>query len=347
MAFFRKKEGKLGLDIGSHLVKVVELRRGDEQIELINLGLAQLFQPTDNDVKKSHSRLVVETIQSLLSSTGIESREAAIAMSTREVIVKRIEMDRMTEEEVRQIIKWEAEQHIPFNIDDVYIDFHILNSGGEGEQMDVLLVAGKKLNVESRIDLVLDSGLEPVVVDVDAFAIQNAFELNYPEVTGEVVCLLNIGRDITVISLVRDGVPLFIRDIPFGSTVFVDKLRKGSGISPEDAESCIMGIFPERVDDEEIQPLISAGTEDLIIGMTRTFSYLKTMGGKEKPKRVYLSGGGARIPGLIDILEDKLKVPLEIANPLRGIRVREDLLRGEPLEEISPIFMQAVGLGLR
>ena len=347
MAFFRKKEGILGLDIGSHLVNVVELHQGEEEFELSNLGVAQLFQATEDSGKLQYSKLVVETIQSLLNSTGIEIREVAIAMSSREVIVKRIEMDRMSEDEVRQVIKWEAEQHIPFNIDDVYIDFHIFNSGGEGDQMDVLLVAGKKMNVESRVDLALASGLEPIVVDVDAFALQNAFELNYPEALGEVVCLLNIGRDMTVISLVRERVPLFIRDIPFGNKVFVDKLRKGLAISTEDAESYIMGILPEGVQGEEIQPLISSGAEDLIVGMTRTFSYLKTVGGEEKPKRVYLSGGGARVPGLVDVLEERLSVPLEIANPLRRLQVREDLLEGESFEEISPLLMQAVGLGLR
>jgi type IV pilus assembly protein PilM len=290
---------------------------------------------------------VSETIQSLLASSGIESKDTAIAVSSRDVIVKRIEMDQMTEEEVRQIIKWEAEQHIPFNIDDVYLDFHILSMGGEGDQMDVLLVAGKKVNIETRLDQAVAAGLNPLVVDVDAFAIQNAFEVNYPEASGEVVCLLNIGRDLTIINLVRELIPLFTRDIPFGNMVFVERLRKGLGISIEDAESYVLGMVPEDVKKDDIQPIITGCSEDLIVGITRTFSYLKTLGGVEKPKKIYLSGGGAKIPGLIDVLEKQLKIPVEISNPLRKVHVMDDLLEEGSLEEVSPLLMQAVGLGLR
>ncbi len=347
MAFFRKKGGHLGLDIGSHLVKVVELRKLDERYELSNIGIAQLYQPTEERDKIPRTEAVVETIRSLLNTSGIEARDVTIAMSSREVIVKRIEMDRMTEEEVGQIIKWEAEQHIPFNIDDVYLDFHILNPEGGSEQMEVLLVAGKKMNVDSRVELAVASGLRPIVVDVDAFAIQNAFEINYPEAYDDVVCLLNIGRDVTVISLARRGAPLFIRDIPFGTSIFVERLRKGLGISVEDAESFILGIFPEGVKEEEARTLISAGSEDLVVGMTRTFNYLKTLGGEEKPSKVYVSGGGAKVPGLSGVLEDQLDVPIEVMNPLRNLDIKEGLFIGEMVEEISPLLAQAVGLGLR
>ncbi len=346
MAFFRKKEGMLGLDIGGHLVKLVEVRREDQRHQLANIGVAQIFQVSEGE-KVPHKKLVVDTIRSLLSSSEFETSEVALAMSSREVIVKRIEMDRMSEDEVGQIIKWEAEQHIPFNIDDVYVDFHILDSAGEGDQMDVLLVAGKRTNVDSRIELAVAAGLDPVIVDVDAFAIQNAFELSYPETFEDVVCLLDIGRDVTVISLIHRGIPLFNRDIPFGGIVFVDQMRKKLGISVEDAESYVLGINPDGISDGEVRPVISAGSEDLVVGITRTFSYLKTLGEEEKPSRIYLSGGGARIPGLLDVLEDRLSIPLEIANPLRGLDIRENLLVDESVEDISPLLMQAIGLGLR
>ena len=213
--------------------------------------------------------------------------------------------------------------------------------------MDVLLVAGKKMNVDARLELARASGLEPGIVDVDAFAIQNAFELSYPEASGEIVCLLNVGRDVTVISLVHTGKPLFIRDIPFGSSDYVDKLRRGLGISVEDAESYILGVSPEAVNPEDVRPFIASGSEDLIVGMTRTFSYLKTLGDEEKPRRVFLSGGGARIPHLTEVLEARFAVPMEIADPLRKVHVPEGLLEGDSIREISPLLMQAVGLGLR
>jgi len=347
MAIFRKKEGNIGLDIGSHLVKLVEVRRVQDAFELSNLGIAQLYEVGEEEKKHPRSRQLVETIQSLLGSSGIAGREVAISMSSRELIIKRIELDRMSEEEVGQIIRWEAEQHIPFNIDDVYIDFHILDPKGEGNQMEVLLVAGKKMNVDSRVQLVLESGLEPVVVDVDAFAIQNAFELNYPEVGDETVCLLNIGRDMTIISLVRQRMPLVVRDIPFGNSILVEKLRKGLGISVDDAESYVLGIVPGGVHESDIRTVILSATEDLIVGITRTFSYLKTLERQVKPGKLYLSGGGARIPGLGKVLEERLEVPIEVANPFRNIHVRKELLEGISLDEVSPLLMQAVGLGLR
>ncbi len=347
MAFFRKKNGRLGLDIGSRLIKIVEIKHHNDTIELINIGIMQIYEDTENSEKKAHSREITDTIRSLLKSMNVKSREAVIAVSSREVIVKRIEIDRMTEDEVKQVIKWEAEQHIPFNIDDVYIDFNILDPDAERDHMDILLVAGKKMNVEARADIAIEAGLKPVIVDVDAFAIQNAFELNYPESIEEIVCLLNVGHEITVISLVREGIPLFVRDIPFGNTIFMEKLRKGLAISREDAESYTFGILPEGISEAEAYPSIVTSSEDLVIGINRTFSYLKTLGGFEKPDRLYISGGGAKIPGLIKVLEDRLEIPIHVMNPLRRVEVRQGILEAESIEEISPILTQAVGLGLR
>jgi type IV pilus assembly protein PilM len=347
MRLFKKREGNLGVDIGSHLVKLVELRILDDGFELINLGVAQLYEVTEEGERKPRSQLIADTVQSLLSSSEVHTRRAAIAVSSREVIVKRIEMDRMSEEEVGQIIRWEAEQHIPFNIDDVYIDFHILDADGDGEQMEVLLVAGKKMNIDSRVQLAKASGLEPVIVDVDAFAVQNAFEINYPELCGEVVCLLNIGRDVSVINLVRGDTPLFIRDVPFGNSTFVEKMRKGLGISVEDVETYLIGIIPDGLSKSEVRPILASGTEDLVVGLTRAFGYLKTLDGRDKPARVIVSGGGARVPGLIGILEERLDVPFETANPLRKLHIKKGLFEGESIEEISPLLMQAVGLSLR
>ncbi len=347
MALFRKKNGRFGLDIGSQFVKFVQIHHENDTMKLINMGIARIYRATENDEKKPRLKEISDTIRSMLKSSNIKTREVVIAVSSREVIVKRIEIDRMTESEVKQIIKWEAEQHIPFNIDEVYIDFNILDPEGDRNQMEILLVAGKKMNIEAKVEVAIEAGLQPVVVDVDAFAIQNAFELNYPEFVDDIVCLLNVGHEITVISLVRKGIPLFVRDIPFGNTVFMEKLRKGLAISREDAESYSYGILPEGVSETEAYPTVVTSSEDLVIGITRTFSYLKTLGGVEKPDQLYISGGGAKIPGLVQSLEDRLDIPIHIMNPLRRVEIRQDILEEESIEEISPILTQAVGLGLR
>ena len=151
----------------------------------------------------------------------------------------------------------------------------------------------------------------------------------------------------TVISLVREGIPLFVRDIPFGNSMFVEKLKKGLAISGDEAESYAFGILPDGISENEAFPSIVTSSEDLVVGMTRTFSYLKTIGGVEKPDRVYISGGGAKIPGLIKVLEERLDIPLQVTNPLRRIEVGQDILEERSIEDISPILTQAVGLGLR
>ena len=159
-------------------------------------------------------------------------------MGGRDVIIKKIAMDRMKEAEAREVIRWEAEQHVPFDMDNVELDFQILDPEGEGLQMTVLLVAAKRELVETKLALLADVGLEPQIIDVDAFALHNAFEVNYPEAMRGVVGLVNIGHETTNINILDDGIPVLTRDIPVGTRRFREDMQRERGLSAEDADRC-------------------------------------------------------------------------------------------------------------
>ena len=158
------------------------------------------------------------------------------------MIIKKIAMDRMKEGDAREVIRWEAEQHVPFDMDNVELDFQILDPDGEGLQMTVLLVAAKRELVETKLALLADVGLEPSVIDVDAFALHNAFEINYPDAMRGVVGLVNIGHETTNVNILDDGIPVLTRDIPIGTRRFREDMQRERGLSAEDTERLLQGF---------------------------------------------------------------------------------------------------------
>src|SRR6185369_9694397 len=185
--------------------------------------------------------IVAEAIKGLMASAGIKAKKIVTAVGGRDVIIKKIAMDRMKEAEAREVIRWEAEQHVPFDMDNVELDFQILDPESDGLQMMVLLVAAKRELVEHKLALLSDVGLEASVVDVDAFALHNAFEINYPEAMHGVVGLVNIGHETTNINILDDGVPVLTRDIPVGTRRFKEDLQRERGLSADEADRLLQG----------------------------------------------------------------------------------------------------------
>ena len=191
--------------------------------------------------------IVADAIQGLFASAGHQAaRQVVTAVGGRDVIIKKISMDRMKESEAREVIRWEAEQHVPFDMDNVELDFQILDPDGEGLQMTVLLVAAKRELVENKIALLSEVGLEPSVIDVDAFALHNAFEVNYPEAMKGVVGLVNIGHEMTNVNILDDGVPVLTRDLPVGTRRFREDLQRERGLSADEADKLLQGHEAER-----------------------------------------------------------------------------------------------------
>ena len=238
---FGRSKGIVGLDIGSHAVKLVAMKpqRGDTPFQLTHFGIAEL--PSESIVEGAVVRPgdVAEVIRDLLDNNKIKGSRIATAVSGHAVIVRRVTMPRMAEDELRESIVWEAEEYIPFDVDDVNLDFAILDEDEEGSEMDVVLVAAKRDRIDEFMSVIEEAGRQPVVVDVDAFALQNAFENAYPERQHEDVALLNIGASVINAAVLEEGRPVFWRDITMGVRQYVAALQREFMLDYFDAEEVL------------------------------------------------------------------------------------------------------------
>jgi type IV pilus assembly protein PilM len=342
--FLKTDPATVGIDIGSRTVKAVEIRRKGNHAEVERVGTGTLPPDAIVDGEVMDREVVVECLQDILRENGFRSRHVASAISGRSVIVKRITLESMSAEEAGEVIYWEAEQHVPYGIDEVSLDFQILGPTPEGK-MDVLLVAAKRDTVEMHTSLLRDAGLLPFVVDVDSLAVQNAFEANYDSEREEKILLLNVGASVTNVNLLTGGAPLFTRDLSVAGNAFIEEIQRVLSLDREDAERISTG--QEDEDREKVAPILETVGQDLLLGVERSLSYLKGYTGSAEISRAVLSGGGALLPGLHPFLASHLGVPVEIANPVRSLPHDPDLFGGLTEEQVAPSLMVAVGLALR
>jgi type IV pilus assembly protein PilM len=287
--------------------------------------------------------LVAETIRNLFDRIGMKARDVVTAVGGHDVIIKKIEMDRMKEADAREVIRWEAEQHVPFDIKSVELDFQVLNPLEEGLQMEVILVAAKKELVDNKIALLADAGLTASVIDVDAFALHNAFERNYPEAMEGIVALVNVGHEVTNVNILEDGVPILTRDIPFGSRRVREDLQRERGLTAEQAEDVVQG----RREIDDLSRFVGQSADEVAVGIERASAFLMTRQSGEGLGKIYLSGGGSRIPGMTDALAERMNVETHQVNPFERTPVRPDAAVNLNLEEASPMLLLPLGLALR
>ena len=252
----------------------------------------------------------------------------------------------MTDEELSESIKWEAEQYIPFSIDDVNVDFQKLGAGAAEGQADVLLVAVKKDKINDYVNLVKEAGLEPVVMDVDAFALANMYELNY-DVEAGVTALLNIGASVMNINILKDGISIFTRDITVGGNRYTEALQRDFGLTYEDAEKVKRGEEVEGADKEQIAGVMSSVTDDIVSETQRSFEFFRSTTGSERVSRVLVSGGCARIGNFTAVLSERLEIPVEVSNPFKNIKVDPKRFDSALISDSAPLCAVAVGLAIR
>src|SRR5215470_17558120 len=226
----------VGVDIGSSSIKVCQLKDGSRGPELVRLGFAPLPPQTIVDGHVMNSGAVIETLSRLFQDKKIKSRDVAMSVSGQSVIIRKITVPMMTAAELAEQIQWEAEQHIPFDIKDVHIDYEVLRRRPEAGQMDLLLVAAKRNEIQDYAQLARDAKLKPQVVDIDAFTIQNIFEFSRGLPPEQTVALINVGASLSTLNIVARGVSTFTRDIANGGNLISDEIRKRLGISFEQAE---------------------------------------------------------------------------------------------------------------
>lgn len=346
MAFslFGKKR-VLGVDIGSSSIKVLELKEGGKKAyQLLNFGIAPLPADVVVDGAIMDFNVVVEALKSLIKSLNLKTNIVATSVSGTSVLIKKINLPVMTEEELEESIQWEAEQYIT-NINDVNIDFHILGPATEEGQMSVLLVGAKKEIVNERVRLLQEAGLKPVVMDVDAFAVENAFELNYPINEADHDVLVNVGASITNINIIKGPVSIFTRDISIGGKSYTEEMQKILKISFDEAESMKIGLTPETIT-PEVGNALRVVSDSIASEVKKSIDFLG-LGGEQKIKGIYLSGGAARTLTLKEAMAAKTEIPVEIIDPFRNIEYNPKVFDENYIESIKPTATLVLGLALR
>ena len=346
MALFGGKSRQLvGLDIGSASIKAVELKQTKAGYELVSFGAEHLAPDTVVDGAIMDAPQVANAISKIFDAQRVKTKNVATSVSGHSVIVKRVPLPLMTEEELYDRIPSEASQHIPFDIADVNLSYQLLES--MDSQMDVLLVAVKKDKILNHTNVLAQAGKTPVVVDIDAFALQNCFEVNYEPDAGQTVALLNIGASVMNINIVRGGIPLFTRDVSVGGNQYTDALQKELDLSFEDAERLKKGETLPSVTDEQKQQILRSVSDILTLEIQKTFDFFRATASGENIQRIVVAGGTARVPGLVDLLREEFAMPVEELNPFRRVQVNPGRHSDDQIRDMSPRLAIAVGLALR
>jgi type IV pilus assembly protein PilM len=343
MGLFGRARVSAGLDIGSGFIKLVVVDHSKAEPEIVQVATSPLVPDAIVEGEVMDPVLVAETVRAVIDSVGIKKTDVVAAVGGHDVIVKPIPMDRMSEQDAREVIRWEAEQHVPFDMENVHLDFQILDPEGKGPQMKVLLVAAKRELIENRMSLLADAGIQPAIIDVDAFAIHNAFEHNYPDAKAGLVALVNIGHETTNVNLIKDGAPILVRDVPFGSRRLREAIQRERGFTADHAENLLQG----RGSADEIRSLLDERVDELAVGIERAAAFIVAQSGGEGIGRVFLSGGGAAIPGMVQALGNRLGVRTEVASPLKRVGVRPDVMQSTAIDNLAPMLMLPIGLALR
>ncbi len=350
---FGRSRNLVGLDIGDSSIKVVELKEQGKGrgYELLRLGWEPLSSEAIVDGQIMDAQLVTETIQRLFQRCKIKtSTPVATALCGHHVIVKRISLPVMSDAELAESIHWEAEQYIPFDIDDVNLDYQILEGSslsGEGN-MDVLLAAAKRDKINDYIGVVNQAGLNPQAVDIASFAMQNAFEANYDFEPDQVVALVDIGSAVSSISVLHGGSSVYWRDINIGGNQYTDAIQKELNLSADQAEQLKRGEEIDGIPYERVQPTLSAVTEDIGTEIQKTLDFFKQISATDQAlDRLYLTGGTAQVVHMKESLAERLGTQVELFNPFRKIPPASKEATAELINEMMPTASVAVGLALR
>lgn len=351
--FFGRKKNLVGLDIGDSSIKVVELRELSKGRgwEVAKLGWEPLSSEAVVDGAIMDSQLVSETIQRLFERNRIKnSSPVAIALSGHSVIVKRISLPRMSEMELSESIRWEAEQYIPFDIEDVNLDYKILEGSslsGDGS-MDVLLAAAKKEKINDYVNVVSQAGLHAATVDIASFAMQNAFEANYDFEPDQVVALVDIGAAVSSITVLYGGTSVYWRDINIGGNQYTDAIQKEMNLSGEQAERIKRGEEIDGVPYEQAMPILSAVNDDIASEIQKTLDFFKQISATDRLlDKLYLCGGTSQMANITETLSERLDAEVELMNPFRKVTPAGRDASPELINEMMPTAAVAVGLALR
>lgn len=345
--FKQVKKNLVGLDIGSSSVKAVELQKKGNTVQLMSLGYENLQPDTIVDGQIMELNNVSNVISNIFNEHTIKTHRVAAGVSGHSVIVKNIVLPQMSEEELQESFSWHAEEHIPFDIADVNLDYQVTRNSSDA--LHVLMAACKSdkiANVKQAIQL---AGKQPVIIDIDAFALQNCYELNYQPKTGEVVALLNIGAATININILNGTRSLFARDASVGGSQYTSLLQKELGLTFEQAEAVKRGMpLPEGIESRPIQPIIETVSDILALEVRKTMDFYRATAEEGGAiQKILVAGGGSKLPGLAEYLAKRFEIPVEVFNPFKEIEVDARKFDPEYMREVIPEMAVAVGLALR
>lgn len=344
---FSKKKDLLGIDIGSSSVKLVQLWQAKDGYHLQNVGIVPLPPEAIVDNSLMDTASVVDAVKNLVASLGVKARDVACSISGNAVIIRKILVQTMTSEELEDQIAWEAEQYIPFDIKDVHIDFQILGPDFiDPGKMQVLLVASKKDIINDYSSVFADAGLSLSVMDVDGFAVQNAWELNYAGSDDQVIALINIGASIININIVKGATTLFTRDVQMGGNLYTEEIQKQLGVSAQEADS--MKMLSVEVAKPPLREVIGRVNDSISQEIRRSIDfYNSTAANEDRISGICMSGGCSKVQGLRESVQERLDMNVSILNPFAAIKFNEKDIDPEYLQEIAPLMAVCVGLAIR
>jgi type IV pilus assembly protein PilM len=347
---FGRSKSLVGLDIGSSAIKAIELKPAGKGYKVTAYGSEPVPPDSIVDGAIIDGAAVVDAIRRVFDSRGIKTREVAASLSGNAVIVKKISLPTMTEAELSESIYWEAEQYIPFDIQDVNLDYQILDPGNAAagkSTMDVLLVAAKKEKIADYTGVIGQAGCTAVVVDVDAFALQNAFEVNYGTEPGAVIVLLNAGASATNINILNGDQSVFTRDIAIGGNAYTEALQKELNLPYDQADQLKHGATVDGVNFEDARPVLRAVTENVMLEIQKTFDFFKATASSDRVSRIVVSGGASRSEGFTEMLGERFEAPVEAFDPFKRIAFDAKKFHVESAADVGPMAAVAVGLALR
>ncbi|HQU83270.1 MAG TPA: type IV pilus assembly protein PilM [Pyrinomonadaceae bacterium] len=346
---FGKKKSVAGLDVGSSSIKMVELDGKVNSLNLVSLGFENLPDNTIVDGQIMELNTVSDVILSVCSNHQINANQVVTGVSGHSVIIKNIVLPPMSQEELEESIDWHAEEHIPYDLSDVNLDYQVIAETAEATQ--VLIAACKRERIDNIKQAIQLAGKSPIVIDVDTFALQNCYEINYQPDASQVVTLLNIGASTMNVNIVQGTRSLFTRDITVGGSQFTDVLQRSLGLSFQQAEAVKRGVSEavEGLEEKSIEPLMSNVTEIVAMEIQKTFDFYRATSEDNETvvQKILISGGGSKLAGLAEDLSARLELPVEVLDPFRNIKVDTRKFDPDYLSEIMPEMAVAVGLAAR
>ena len=334
----------VGLDIGSSGVKAVALRQTRAGWTLAAAGEmpVRVERPSEDGTTPVE---VAGAVRELLDTLKLNRAMVATALSGHAVIVKRLSLPAMSRAELAEAIPWEAEQYIPFDLADVQLDYQIVNAKTEAatSTIDVLLVAAKKDRVEDRTAVIAQAGRQAAVLDIEAFALANAYQMNYPERQDPLAAIVHVGRSATIVCLLEQGQLAFTRDIALGGRLYADALQRELGVDPQTAERIQQGHLPGDANRDQVAAILRDTSSQVILEIRKTIDFYRATAPIETLSRIVVSGGACEAEGLRDMLQSEFGAPVEFFDPFR----RVTRVKGAGIDASGPAYAVAVGLAMR